>query len=538
MNINNLPMGSTSFEKIRNSNLIYVDKTEFLYNLLQNNSPYFLSRPAGFGKTLMIDTLECILRGQRELFKGLWIDSSDYNWKPHPVIRLNMENHTIIKKISEVNERICNHLRHAAYHNEGFILDGSYPATVFASYIKNLGEKYQRRVAVLIDNYEDMLIGRFKELGFVYKLGNCLMKFYQALKDTDKNRGFTLIAGISKLRYLPLFSQKNNFVDLNLKKEYASLCGFTLEELDTFFPEHMKRFLWKLQHKEFISKEDTMAKLKQLLVEMYGGYSWDGQTMVLNPWSTLHALNKRKLSVYFNNRKPIPCFVKEQIQTGMSIINSPNGEASLKVGSRQIELGNLTEPIPLMFQYGFLTVNRVKESKNGAIYHLKIPNLEVKAGATNFSPYHLIITNPLVARENVISMLNSLNSLKTLDFEKSLSSLLDDACYWEHDKTREEFYLSYLHSAMFFADAKISKLECATDLRYVFNYISTEGKLFIIKLRSCNASPNLVDPGQCYAYAVSDLINVHEVYKVDLRECFVQREKVFRVHLKKLNVFI
>ena len=55
---------------------------------------YFLSRPRRFGKSLLLSTLEAIFRGQRELFAGLWIGSSDYAWKEHPVVRVDFSDHS------------------------------------------------------------------------------------------------------------------------------------------------------------------------------------------------------------------------------------------------------------------------------------------------------------------------------------------------------------------------------------------------------------------------------------------------------------
>jgi hypothetical protein len=85
-----IPLGVDNFERIRKKNYFYADKTELLYQLLQTDTPYFLSRPRRFGKTLLVSTLEAILNGQRELFKGLWIDQSDYDWTPYPIIDLSL----------------------------------------------------------------------------------------------------------------------------------------------------------------------------------------------------------------------------------------------------------------------------------------------------------------------------------------------------------------------------------------------------------------------------------------------------------------
>ncbi|MDR0356413.1 MAG: AAA family ATPase, partial [Deltaproteobacteria bacterium] len=88
-NLKELSDGIQSFRKIIKDNCLYADKTRYIYNLIRLQKPYFLSRPRRFGKSLLLDTMKEIFLGRRELFKGLWIDSSDYDWAPHPVIHLS-----------------------------------------------------------------------------------------------------------------------------------------------------------------------------------------------------------------------------------------------------------------------------------------------------------------------------------------------------------------------------------------------------------------------------------------------------------------
>ncbi|MDR2612022.1 MAG: AAA family ATPase, partial [Deltaproteobacteria bacterium] len=85
-----LPIGKKDFRAIRERDYVYVDKTRIIHDLVQTDMAYFLSRPRRFGKSLLLSTMEHVFRGERGLFKGLWIDSSDYDWKPCPVIRLDM----------------------------------------------------------------------------------------------------------------------------------------------------------------------------------------------------------------------------------------------------------------------------------------------------------------------------------------------------------------------------------------------------------------------------------------------------------------
>lgn len=79
-----LPIGIQSFEDIIKSNCVYADKTKEIYNLLKTGKVYFLSRPRRFGKSVLCLTLEALFLGKKELFKGLWIEKSDYDWKQYP----------------------------------------------------------------------------------------------------------------------------------------------------------------------------------------------------------------------------------------------------------------------------------------------------------------------------------------------------------------------------------------------------------------------------------------------------------------------
>src|SRR5579871_4538337 len=85
-----LPIGVSTFESIIANNLLYVDKTEILYQLIKGGPKrYFFSRPRRFGKSLTCSTLHAIFSGKKELFKDLWIGKSDYEWPIRPIIQFD-----------------------------------------------------------------------------------------------------------------------------------------------------------------------------------------------------------------------------------------------------------------------------------------------------------------------------------------------------------------------------------------------------------------------------------------------------------------
>lgn len=84
-----LPVGIQGFEKIRTDDFLYVDKTAYIYQLVHNNVPYFLSRPRRFGKSLLVSAMKAYWEGKRELFQGLKIEELEEGnadaWRQYPV---------------------------------------------------------------------------------------------------------------------------------------------------------------------------------------------------------------------------------------------------------------------------------------------------------------------------------------------------------------------------------------------------------------------------------------------------------------------
>ncbi len=72
--VRKLPIGIQSFDKLRTENYLYVDKTEFIYQMAYQGVPYFLSCPRRFGKSLLLSTFKAYFEGKKELFRGLAIE--------------------------------------------------------------------------------------------------------------------------------------------------------------------------------------------------------------------------------------------------------------------------------------------------------------------------------------------------------------------------------------------------------------------------------------------------------------------------------
>ena len=72
-----LPIGIQSFKDLREKRFLYVDKTDYVARLIYDSKVYFLSRPRRFGKSLFLSTLAAYFLGQKELFKGLYLEKAE-----------------------------------------------------------------------------------------------------------------------------------------------------------------------------------------------------------------------------------------------------------------------------------------------------------------------------------------------------------------------------------------------------------------------------------------------------------------------------
>src|SRR5438309_10756783 len=86
-----LPIGVQNFVELVEKDCVYVDKTNYIYQLLQSGaSSFFLSRPRRFGKSLLLSTMKAIFEGKKELFERLYIyDKIDWG-RQYPVVHLDM----------------------------------------------------------------------------------------------------------------------------------------------------------------------------------------------------------------------------------------------------------------------------------------------------------------------------------------------------------------------------------------------------------------------------------------------------------------
>ncbi|MCX8042409.1 MAG: AAA family ATPase [Thermodesulfobacteriaceae bacterium] len=141
-------------------------------------------------------------------------------------------------------------------------------AGLFEEIIRKTYEKYKQKVVVLIDEYDKPILDRIDDREEAKKVREILKNFYSVLKPLDECFRFVFLTGVTKFSKVSLFSGLNQLRDITLSLRYATICGYTQEELERVFGE-------------LLSDEDLSA-----IREWYNGYSFLGEP-VYNPFDIL-----------------------------------------------------------------------------------------------------------------------------------------------------------------------------------------------------------------------------------------------------------
>ncbi|WP_197971950.1 AAA family ATPase [Treponema zioleckii] len=240
--IRKLPVGIQSFERIRSENYIYVDKTQFVYELANLSRPYFLSRPRRFGKSLLLSTFRAYFEGQKDLFHSLALEkleekaSKEENreaWIKYPILYVdfNTGDFSSFEKLEEtLSFRISEWEKEYDVHSEAKTI-----ADRFSVVIKAACKKTGRQVVVLVDEYDKPLLNVIDNVPLLDQFRALLKSFYGILKSYDRFLRFVFLTGVTRFDKVSIFSDLNNMIDISMTEKYSAICGYTQKELETVF---------------------------------------------------------------------------------------------------------------------------------------------------------------------------------------------------------------------------------------------------------------------------------------------------------------
>ncbi len=423
-----LPIGISTLSQIINDGYIYIDKTQIALDLINSGKYYFLSRPRRFGKSLFLDTLKEIFKGNKELFKGLYIYDK-YNFESYPVISVSFGSggvkttedlHNEVDIILEKNQRYLNIKCPAGYrfkHCFQYLIEEAY-------------KKYQKPVVILIDEYDKPILDNIENKEIARQIRDELKNFYAVIKDSDAFIKFVFITGVSKFSKVSLFSGLNNLNDITINPRYATICGYTQKDVETSFAEHLKGV--------------DLEKVKR----WYNGYRWLGEP-VYNPFDILLFIsNQYRFGNYWFSTAT-PTFLLKLIEKNR--YHLPNLEKAVKdyrmLDSFDVDFIDIET---LMWQTGYLTIIEAKDTPRGVLFHLGIPNLEVELSLFGSIADFITRTNNSAIISNNLYMALLNQDLET--FKQELISLFASIPYTNFTGEKlyeyEGYYVSVFYAYM------------------------------------------------------------------------------------------
>ena len=359
-----LPVGIQSFKEIRERGYLYVDKSDTVWHLVNEGKKYnYLSRPRRFGKSVLVDTLQCYFEGRRDLFDGLKIMEMEKEWTVRPVIRLDMSrggaNETALRSYFDSVFREYE----KKYAVETFPTDSlsvRFNAIILAAY-----QQTGQQVAILIDEYDAPLqhswhTPEHEACTAVYR------EVFAILKADDEYERFVFITGITKFTQISLFSVMNNLSNISFDAEYADICGISKQELyDNFMPE-----IEQMGEANGWTVEETKERLRA----QYDGYHFCRKRMVdvYNPFSLINALSDKELRNYWSTSGATTLLPKFVDNMELRLKDFENcAMLDFIIESSDVTYGG-TELF--LYQQGCLTIKGYTDG----VYLLGFPNFEVR----------------------------------------------------------------------------------------------------------------------------------------------------------------
>jgi hypothetical protein len=282
-----LPLGMQDFKEIAGGNYVYVDKTRWILEMLENGKSYFLSRPRRFGKTLTVSTLSYLFKGQKECFKNTFIYDK-WDFKEYPVVKLSMTE--LNTSTAETVEASLKRNLMKIYGEYGLKPDTDDYQAMFSGLIEQLAAK-MGPVVVLIDEYDRPILDHMGDRETAKAIRAVMREFYIVIKSTEPLLRLAFLTGLTKITKAGIFSTLNHLEELSTQTRYAAMLGITETELETCFGEHIEAGARQLG----LSREDLIARIR----DYYDGFSFDGEQFVYNPFSLLNFFREYRLKNYW-----------------------------------------------------------------------------------------------------------------------------------------------------------------------------------------------------------------------------------------------
>ncbi len=503
------PIGIQTFETIREGDYLYVDKTDYVYNLAHSFKFVFLSRPRRFGKSLLTTTFKSYFEGCKDLFEGLKAGELEKDWTKFPVLHFDMSTAKHVEEEqlkSELNFKLLQYEKIYG-RDEGEVDLNQRLQGLIKRAVAQTGQK----VAILIDEYDAPLLDVLTDDEKLAKLRQIMRNFYSPLKACDADLRFVFLTGITKFSQLSIFSELNNLENISMNPRFTALCGISENEMLTCLDEEIGEWA-KAQE---VSKEQAIGMLKA----NYDGYHFSKSVEdVYNPFSLLQALKNQDLGAYWFS-SGTPTFLLEQMKRfGVKPEDVKRQEAWSSSFDAPTE--GMTSILPLMYQSGYLTIKGY--DRNIDRYVLDIPNGEVHLGIMNsMLPYVMSNKDVIPAQNMVTDMYMALRNDDFATVMEKLKIFLGTIPYT--DNTNYEGHYQSMLFVIFSLMCKYVDVEVHTPQGRCDIVLESPNKLYIIELKlngsvkAAEEQIDLKDYDERFALCGKPVVNVAVNFSAETR---------------------
>ena len=425
---------SENIEKFSENNYIYIDKTEYIYNLTKNYERVFFSRPRRFGKSLTLNTIGTLFeKGVDPYFEGTWIYDK-WDQDKYPVLHLSFLKFSVTD-LDEFKSDFCNEiLKFAKANNITDYNDNKEPKILLGNVFSAMPDG--RQLVLLIDEYDCQLTANINNKELYEEFRSLFREFYAVLKG-DKHIKFMAITGVTRLKDVSIFSVGSDIKDLSYNNAYSKLIGFTRDEIKHFYLDYLKLGVAYENDKdpEIVTDSEVESLIDRMAVN-YDSYCFDEfyKNKVFSTYSVNNFLQDiyEKKTVrfgdYWYDVGGLPSILMKYMEShNLNIDNLLTSEIAIPYNDfvNPTSLIDINENV-LMCQTGYLTLKSEIDRNDDII--LGTVNREVRAALfslltlriyeRNVSPYASGKKYVLEqgSADDVISLFNSV--LAVLSYDK------------------------------------------------------------------------------------------------------------------------
>ena len=508
------PIGIQSFEKIRNEQYAYVDKTELIYSLVNDGSVYFLSRPRRFGKSLLVSTLEAYFLGKEELFEGLAIERLEKEWKQYPVFHIDFSVGEFTK--AGALEQSIDRSLSVWEEKYGIKTKLTDFGLRFLDIIEAAHRQTGKKAVVLIDEYDKPILDVLDTEVYIEESGrqvtledynrNVLKGLYSTFKAADSDLRFVLLTGVTKFSQVSVFSGFNQPLDISMSRKYETLCGITQEELKHYFDSEVNDMAGRYEY--------TTPKMYEVLKAQYDGYHFsDNLTGLYNPFSLLNALNEQRLDDYwFKTGTPTYLMrLMEHFHEGLDEMTEQYYKASAFADYK----ADVERPLPMIYQSGYLTIKDYDREMR--TFLLDFPNNEVKEGFVSLTASNYFEKGDEM--DSVIrNLVISLRRENLEQFRTHLTSFLASIPYTMRRKEGERERERYFHYTFYLLLRLISVYTVYTEKEQsqgrVDCIVETKDNVYIFEFKLDGTAEEALRQIEEKGYANPYVSDSRKVYKI------------------------